>query len=395
MNTALNCDVLIIGGGAAGLMCAITASQCGKDVVVIEHNQRVGNKILISGGGRCNFTNSNVSSEDFISGNPHFVKSALSQYTNRDFINFVISHEIDFYEKKLGQLFCKKSSRQIFRALLEECKNNKVQIFTDTKVLACEKHEETFLIETNKIKMYSQSLVVATGGLSFAKLGASDFGYQVARQFGHEITQLRPALVPLFYQKKELQKYSLLAGNSVVARVKIGKKEITEDILWTHKGVSGPAVLKISNYWDEGQVVEIDLLPGVKLYESLLAEKDLRGKSQLKTILYEYLSKKVISVFLQKDVLEKKIGELSNQTLKNVAEALQMWRFTPKSTGGYELAEVTRGGIATSQVSSKTMESKLIKGLFFIGEVLDVTGNLGGYNFQWAWSSGFVAGKNV
>ncbi|MFM8441629.1 MAG: NAD(P)/FAD-dependent oxidoreductase [Acidobacteriota bacterium] len=379
-------DVVIIGAGAAGLFCGIHAGRRGRSVIIIEHNQEVGRKIVISGGGRCNFTNRTVRAENFISSNPHFAKSALSQYTPDDFIALVRDHGIAFYEKTLGQLFCRTSSREIVSMLLDECRKVGVKIITGTEVKSV-RHDVLFTVSTASETIQCESLVIATGGLSFPKVGASSFGYDVARQFGHSIVHTRPSLVPLTFNTGG---FSELAGISVDAEVSTEGKSFRENILFTHRGLSGPAILQISNYWKPEQSVSIDLLPDIDLAHSILEGK--QDKRMLENFLSSFLPKRLSEEFTTRFFTNRQMAQLSKSEIETVCETLKHWRVQFGGTEGYDKAEVTLGGVDTSELSSKTMESSKVAGLYFIGEVVDVTGWLGGYNFQWAWSSGFVAG---
>lgn len=379
-------DVIIIGGGAAGLFCAIEAGKRGRRTLVIEHNSQVGRKILISGGGRCNFTNKDVSANNFISQNPHFCKSALARYIPQDFIELVKKHKIQFYEKTLGQLFCRESARQIVEMLLTECEKAKVEIRVNCSVKTVSK-TENFTVETNQGIFESESLVIATGGLSFPKIGATDFGYKIARQFGLKIVETRPSLVPLVFAN---QNFSKLAGVSIDSIVKSGKREFRENILFTHRGLSGPAILQISNYWNKEKPISIDLLPNENALEIL--ENNQTSKQNLDNFLSKYLPNRFAESFVGNS---KPLNQISKKDLEKTAESINNWQVSFNETEGYHKAEVTLGGVSTDELSSQTMESKKVKGLYFIGEVMDVTGWLGGYNFQWAWSSGFACGQDV
>jgi len=384
-------DVIIIGAGAAGLFCAIESGRRGQTVLVLEHNAQIGRKILISGGGRCNFTNKNVKAENFISQNPHFCKSALARYTPQDFIELVKKHRIEFYEKKLGQLFCRESSRQIVEMLLTECQKAKVEIRTNCSVKSISK-TENFKVETDQGVFECESLVVATGGLSFPKIGAGGFGYKVARQFGLKIVETRPALVPLVFAKNS-QNYKKLAGVSVDANVSCGKHSFRENILFTHRGLSGPAVLQISNYYQSKKAVSIDLLPERDALEIL--QNNFENRHLLDNFLSQFLPNRFAEVFTELEFANKPIAQLNKTEIQQAAEKLNGWQVFFNETEGFDKAEVTLGGVSTDELSSQTMESKRVKSLYFIGEVVDVTGWLGGYNFQWAWSSGFAAGQVV
>lgn len=383
-------DAIIIGAGAAGLFCAIQAGKRGRKVLVIEHNSQVGRKILISGGGRCNFTNINTKAENFISENPHFCKSALARFTPQDFIELVKKHRIEFYEKKLGQLFCRESARQIVEMLLKECEREKVRILNNCSVKNI-RQTDTFEIETNQGIFTCENLVVATGGLSFPKIGATDFGYKVARQFGLKIVPTLPSLVPLVFANGK--NFSRLAGVSLDALVSTGKKAFRENILFTHKGLSGPAILQISNYWERENQISIDLLPDENALE--LFEKNTSSKQTLENFLSKFLPNRFAEIFAADEFFNKPLNQLSKKEREKISEKLNDWKIFFGETEGYHKAEVTRGGISTNELSSQTMESKRVKGLFFIGEVVDVTGWLGGYNFQWAWASAFAAGNSL
>jgi predicted Rossmann fold flavoprotein len=382
-------DVIIIGGGAAGLMCAIEAGKRGRNVLLIEHNERLGKKILISGGGRCNFTNLDANAGNYISENSDFCKSALTRYTPADFISLIEKHRISYHEKKLGQLFCDQSSRQIVDLLDGEAKLANVEIKLNCKVNSVSK-STSFRVETVLGEYESDSLVVATGGLSFPKLGASNFGYQVAKNFNLEITEVCPALVPLEFLDKNL--FASLSGISIDSIVSCDRQSFRENILFTHRGLSGPAILQISSYWKKGKSIEINLLPEKTDDEIFLGTN---GNKNLSTILNQYLPKRFVQHFLKSDDSPKPLKNYSKSEIQKISEKLHQWKLTPQETEGYSKAEVTLGGIRTTGLSSKTMESRAVKGLYFIGEVVDVTGWLGGYNFQWAWASGFAAGQFV
>jgi len=384
-------DAIITGAGAAGLFCAIEAGKRGRKVLVLEHNAQVGRKILISGGGRCNFTNREVKSENFISENQHFCKSALARYTARDFVELVKKHNISFYEKKLGQLFCRESARQIVEMLLEECRLAKVEIRTNCFVGKVEK-SDSFTVETNQGVFESDSLVVATGGLSFAKIGATDFGFKIARQFGLKIVETRPALVPLVFAKGA-DNYKNLAGVSIDAEVSCGAAAFRENILFTHRGLSGPAILQISNYCQKNKAVSIDLLPEKNALR--LLESNSEKRQTLDNFLARFLPNRFSEIFTERNFTNKPLNQLGKKEIEKTAETLNDWQVLFGETEGFDKAEVTLGGVSTSELSSQTMEAERVSGLYFIGEVIDVTGWLGGYNFQWAWSSGFAAGQAV
>jgi len=388
-------DVIIIGAGAAGLMTAITAGERGKKVLVLEAADKVGKKILISGGGRCNFTNLNAGPANYISNNPHFFKSALSRYTPNDFIALVEKHGIKYHEKKLGQLFCDNRASDIVNMLLKECEDHKVEIKTDCEVTQISKTENTFELKTFHGPFTSQSLVIATGGLSIPKMGATAFGYQIAKQFGINVLPTDAALVPFLLEPKDLEPLSDIPGISADAIVKTGKTTFRENILVTHKGLSGPAILQISNYWKAGAEVEIDLLPGKNLAELIEGWRKNFPSEMLLNLLNPYFTKSFVRNRIEKTVGNKRISEYSKADIQKLINVFKHWKLIPSGTEGYATAEVTRGGVDTDEISSQTFESKKVKGLFFVGEVLDVTGWLGGYNFQWAWSSGFCAGQAV
>ena len=381
-------DVIVIGGGAAGLMCAIEAGKRGPRTLVIEHNAQVGRKIIISGGGRCNFTNIHTSPDNFISQNPHFAKSALSRYTPQDFVELVKRHRIDFYEKKLGQLFCRERSNLIVEMLLDECRRAKVKVLTNCSVSSVKKNEG-FTVETSRGEFECKSLVIASGGLSFPKIGATNFGYKIARQFGLRIVQTRPSLVALVAEGRE--RFPAAAGVSVDASVSVGRRTFRENILFTHRGLSGPAILQASNYWKHDEPVTIDLLPDTDAGTLLNTE----NKKKVGNVLAELLPQRAVDLILEDDIRSKSMNQIGHTQLKKVAEALNGWQLKFIDTEGWHKAEVTLGGVSTDELSSQTMESRRVPGLYFIGEVVDVTGWLGGYNFQWAWASGFAAGNAV
>jgi predicted Rossmann fold flavoprotein len=383
-------DVIVIGGGAAGLFCALEAGKQGRKTLIIEHNAQVGRKILISGGGRCNFTNINTSPDNFVSKNPHFAKSALSRYTPQDFVELVKKHKIDFYEKKLGQLFCREHSDAIVKMLLEECRRAKVKIETNCSVNSIDKNER-FGLESTCGKFEADSLVIASGGLSFPKIGATNFGYTTARQFGLKIEQTRPSLVALV--AKDRERFPAAAGISIDAVVTSIDQSFRENILFTHRGLSGPAILQVSNYWRPNKAVSIDLLPDTDAVQ--LLRDNNQSKKTIGNFLSEYLPAKAIKVALSENESRKRLNEVGNKPLEEIGSRLNNWEVHFVDTEGWHKAEVTLGGVSTNELSSKTMESKKVPGLYFIGEVVDVTGWLGGYNFQWAWSSGFAASQAV
>ena len=382
-------DVIVIGGGAAGMMCAFTAGQRGRKVALIEHNDRVGKKIAISGGGRCNFTNTGIEPGCHLSERPDFSRSALARYTAWDFIALVEKHGIAYHEKKLGQQFCDGSSREIIGMLETECAEAAVQTFTNCRVQHVEKADR-FRIATSRGEFTCQSLVIASGGLSFAKLGASPFGYDIAKQFGHRITPLRPGLVPFTFSKKDEPLHEL-SGLALPVVTRCGKAAFEEAMLVTHRGLSGPAILQISSYWREGGTVEIDLLPDAHASESLLRAR-ATGRD-LSSVLAEWMPRRFADAWCALLAPAKPLVHFKQREFDVTLRMLRAWPFLPAGTEGYPKAEVTLGGVDTAEISSKTMESRRVPGLFFIGEVVDVTGWLGGYNFQWAWSSGHAAGE--
>jgi predicted Rossmann fold flavoprotein len=382
-------DVIILGGGAAGLMCAMEAGKRRKRVVVLERAGRIGKKILISGGGRCNFTNLHCQPENFISANPHFAKSALAAYTPVDFIALVERHRIRYHEKTLGQLFCDGSAHEIVNMLLAECDRAGIQILTDVQVQRVE-YQHDFAIFAGQHEFHSPALVVATGGLSIPKIGATSFGYDLARQFGLKVVETRPALVPLTFNANDRQHYSELTGLSTEVVASIGRQRFREKMLFTHRGLSGPAVLQISSYWKPSTSLTIDLAPEHDLTAPLRngLRRDLPAlKNAFRAVLPQRLADRWLD-------LHSPAG-WTNQALADLERLAHNWTVTPEGTEGYDKAEVTAGGVDTNELSAKTMESRKIPGLYFIGEVVDVTGHLGGFNFQWAWASGFCAGQVV
>ncbi|MFT5703105.1 MAG: putative Rossmann fold flavoprotein [Rickettsiales bacterium] len=399
INQNLKFDVIIIGAGAAGLMCALTAKKKGCKVLLLEAADSAGKKIRISGGGRCNFTNMHTSSANFLSENPHFCLSSLKRFTSQDFINLVKKHQIPFHEKTLGQLFCDGSSQAIIDMLLKECDDEneakKVTIWLKTEIGKIAKIDETFQVETNFGKINAKSLVVATGSAAIPKMGATGFGYEIARSFGIKIIQPSPALVPLSFAPELLDKTKTLSGVSLNAIAAIGKVKFREAILFTHRGISGPAILQISSYWNKGQEISINFAPEIEAEKWLLAEKKLNPKQEIQNILTKQLPKSFVKFVVLETKIVGNLADQSNKKLKEIANFINDWRFIPSGTEGFAKAEVAKGGVRTDEVSSKTFESKKVSGLFFIGEVLDVTGHLGGHNFQWAWASGVAAGESV
>jgi predicted Rossmann fold flavoprotein len=387
-------DVLIIGGGAAGLMCGRVAGGRGRSVLILDHAKKPAEKIRISGGGRCNFTNIHSAPSAFLSDNRHFCKSAFSRYTQDDFIALVKQHGIAFHEKKLGQLFCDDSAQQIIDMLLAECAAVGAELRLNTGVVSVEPLPQGgYRVAASCGQVDCASLVIATGGLSIPKIGATRFGYDVARQFGMRVTELRPALVPLTFQANFLERCKALAGLSVDAEVRHGKTMFREGLLFTHRGLSGPSILQISSYWDEGEGVTIDLAPGHDIAAMLTDAKTASPRRDLLTELAETLPKRLAVDICDELGLGGRLAELPKKAISAVGARINRWQVRPSGTEGYRTAEVTLGGVDVSGLSAQTMEAKAQPGLFFIGEVVDVTGHLGGYNFQWAWSSAFVAGE--
>ncbi|HVF46043.1 MAG TPA: NAD(P)/FAD-dependent oxidoreductase, partial [Pyrinomonadaceae bacterium] len=380
---------IIIGGGAAGLFCAIEAGKRGKRVVVIERNAEVGRKIIISGGGRCNFTNIHTTSENFVSQNPHFAKSALSRFTPHDFLALIRKHKIAYFEKKLGQLFCRDSSRQIVEMLMAECRAARVRVEANCEINAVSQGGR-FTVETSRGNFESRNLVIACGGLSFQKIGATDLGHRIAGQFGLNIVRTRPSLVGLVLEGKSNPR---LAGISVDALVTAGKQQFRDNILFTHRGLSGPAILQVSNYWRRGEPVTIDLVPEADLAAIFAGE--MAGRRTASSCLAGHVPPRLIRDLGDRHIPDKPVAQLNKHEIEQIRETFHQWKVRFRDTEGYDRAEVTLGGVSTSELSSQTMESKHVPGLFFIGEVVDITGWLGGYNFQWAWASGHAAGSAI
>jgi len=388
-------DVIIVGAGAAGLMCAIESGKRGKSVLLIDHSKKIGEKIRISGGGRCNFTNLNTQSSKFISENKKFMVSALNQYSQYDFVKLVEQHNIKFHEKKLGQLFCDGSSQLIIDMLLDECEKAGIALLKETVVKDIYKNDDKYSVEIIDNIYSSPSLVIATGGLSIPKIGATKFGYEIAKKFNLNIISPSAALVPLTFSDNILKMCKDLSGVSQDAIVSYGKTFFKEGMLFTHRGLSGPSILQISSYWKLTNEIDVNLCPELNVFEYLENKKKSNSKQDLTTIVSEIIPKRLaisISEYLN---IKGKISEIPNKLLLQLSSFINSWKLKPTGTEGYRTAEVTLGGVDTNELSSKTMMSKKHPGLFFIGEVVDVTGHLGGYNFQWAWSSGYVAGNNT
>ncbi len=386
-------DVIIIGAGAAGLMSAIEAGKRGRKVLLVDHAKKIGEKIRISGGGRCNFTNINAHPSKFISKNPKFAISALNQYTQNDFINLIKKHNIKFHEKKLGQLFCDESAQQIIDMLLLECQLANITLKKEIIISDVGKQNNQYFIAIGLDKHFSDSLIIATGGLSVPKIGASKFGYDIAKKFNLNIVETLPALVPLTFNEKLLSMCKELSGLSLEAVVFFNKIFFQEGMLFTHRGLSGPSILQISSYWKSGDNIKINLSPKLDIFKILENEKKSNPKQDINNIIAEILPKRLAHMICQENNVSGNIFELSKKSLKQLSESINAWVINPTGSEGYRTAEVTLGGVDTNEISSKTMMSIKNPGLFFIGEVVDVTGHLGGYNFQWAWSSGYVAGQ--
>jgi predicted Rossmann fold flavoprotein len=391
-------DVVVVGAGAAGMMCAAEAGKRGRSVLVVDHAESPGEKIRISGGGRCNFTNINAGPDNFLSQNPRFAISALNRYTAADFIALVERYGIAYHEKTLGQLFCDGSAQQIIDLLLTEMHRAHAVLRVGTSITHIEKSEAGFVLTLSSggEQVECQSLVVATGGKSIPKMGSTDFGYRLAARFNIPLTETRPGLVPLVFDERVLARLKPLAGIGVPALVRCGTMSFEEAILFTHRGLSGPAILQISSYWREGEAISVGMLPGMEVYEMLRAARRTDGKRKAATVLAEHLPKRLAAMIADEmRVANGTIGDVSDTKLRAVDEAVNFWRLKPVGSEGYRTAEVTLGGIDTAALDSKTMAVKDLPGLYFIGEVVDVTGWLGGYNFQWAWSSGWCAGQAV
>lgn len=377
-------------------MCAIEAAKRNRQVVVLDHANKAGKKILMSGGGRCNFTNYDVSSEHYLSNNTHFCKSALSRFNQWDFIAMVEQHKIAYHERSHGQLFCDDSAKDILKMLFAECEQYQVKIRLNTRIVKIQKQSaHHFKIQTNQNEYHAQSLVIATGGLSIPKMGATPFGYHVAEQFSINVLPTKAGLVPLTLQAEDKHKFSQLSGIAVNSLVECGKISFKENLLFTHRGLSGPVILQVSSYWNAGHVLFCNLLPGLELEKMLLKAKNTQSQQQVKTWLSNYLPKRLISIVLNEQLANKPIAKINQNDIKEIIHLLQRWTIKPGGTEGYRTAEVTLGGVDCDEISSKTMESRKVSNLYFVGEVLDVTGWLGGYNFQWAWSSGWCAGQYV
>ena len=389
-------DVVIIGAGAAGLMCAAQAGYRGRRVLVIDHAKQAGKKILISGGGRCNFTNMDVEPNNYICSNPHFVKSALSRYTQWDFLGLIAKYNVAYHERDFGQLFCDDSAKEIVRILMSECDAANVTVRLRTDIKGIEKVDSGFVVETPSMNYQCESVVIATGGLSMPKLGATPFGYQVAEQFGLPVFPTKAGLVPVTLHQQDKDALSELSGVSLPVRIESNDgTTFAADMLFTHRGLSGPVVLQISNYWQPGEALSIDLLPSLDVTTSLDEQKQQHPNQSLKNTLATWLPKRFVEVLLEQQKLtDKPLKQLQHKEIAQVIKMLESWQIKPNGTEGYRTAEVTLGGVDTDTISSKTMMCKTVPNLYFVGEVLDVSGWLGGYNFQWAWASGWAAGQD-
>ena len=389
-------DVIIIGAGASGLMCAIEAGKRGRNVLVLDHANKVGKKILMSGGGRCNFTNYTVEPENYLSFNPHFCKSALSRYTQWDFLTLIDKYKIAFHEREHGQLFCNESSKEIVKLLVTEAQLAHVEIQLNTTIKTINNSKpQQFIVKSNQAVFACQSLVIATGGLSIPKIGATPFGYKIAKQFGINVLPTRAGLVPFTLQPEDKALFSPLSGIAVPCIAYNDKASFKENILFTHRGLSGPAILQLSSYWQAGESITVNLLPDFNLGELLIQKRQQKAHAKVKTFLAEYLPKRLLTTLLAEELLETTLVDLSDKKIEALSLQLHQWQIKPNGTEGYRTAEVTLGGVDCNALSSKTMQSKQVEGLYFIGEVMDVSGWLGGYNFQWAWSSGWCAGQYV
>lgn len=385
-------DVIVIGAGAAGMMCALEAGRRGRSTLILEHNSKVGKKIRISGGGRCNFTNIHTTPQNFLSNNPHFAKSALSRYTPEDFRKWIEDSQIPYHEKKLGQLFCDHSAQDVIDLLVKNCQAQNITIQLDTQITNVTK-DQRFRIETNHEPYECDRLVIATGGLSIPPLGATDFGYKLAKKFDIEVTPRKPGLVPFTLCKDDLQKLKPLAGISVDSIVTLNNISFRENILFTHKGLSGPAILQISSYWQDNKKISINLIPDQEMIAIL--NEHTRSRITLKNFLKDFLPTRLTETLCTYYLPNKPLNQYNSKEIEQIGTFLNNWIISPKGTEGYAKAEVTVGGVNVNELSSKTMESRKVPGLFFIGEVVDVTGHLGGFNFQWAWASGHAAGQYV
>lgn len=395
-------DVIIIGAGASGMMCAIGAGKRGRSVIVLDHASKVGRKIHISGGGRCNFTNIDLSHQNFISNNPHFCKSALSRFKPQDFISMLEKHGVEYEEREEGQLFCTSSSQDIIQMLEKECNDSGAKIILNCKILKVEKKDtvdlkndsnERFIVSTDQGIYQSESLVIASGGLAYPKIGASGLGYEIAEQFGLKVTETRPALVPFIFSKEDMKIFGELSGISISAAIKCHNMTFRGSVLFTHRGLSGPAILQISSYWKKNDPIIIDLLPDIDLFGFFIEKQKNKNKTEMHNLLCEFLPARLAKNWCDLKIQSRPVNQYNEKELRMIAMQVHNWEIRPGSTEDHRTAEVTLGGVDTNELSSKTMGSSKVKGLFFTGEVVDVTGQLGGYNLHWAWASGFVAGQ--
>ena len=393
MATKTNYDVIIIGAGAAGLMCAITAGTLGRQVLVIDHSEKIGEKIRISGGGRCNFTNIHSTPKNFLSQNPRFCISALKRYGPQRFIDLINQYDIPWHDKGAGQLFCDGSAKDVVAMLLAECRKVNATVYSNTPVASVHNIDDRFFVDTGGSSYTANSLVVACGGLSIPKIGASPFGHTLAKQFGHTIVEPRPGLVPLTFSGVLLDQIKALTGLAVDAEIRFEKTVFKEALLFTHRGLSGPAILQISSYWQEGQPITINMMPGLNIFEELGKARQDKGKQQINNVLSTWLPNRLADFVCTRAGITGRLADFNNKNLQKVADTVNNWQVLPQGTEGYRTAEVTIGGVDTAEISSKTMESSKVSNLYFIGEVMDVTGHLGGHNFQWAWASGHAAGQ--
>jgi predicted Rossmann fold flavoprotein len=385
-------DVIVVGAGASGLMCAIECGKRGRSVLVLDHSSMIGKKISVSGGGSCNFTNININPSNYLSNNPHFSKSALSRFTARDFMALMEKHNIAFEEREWGQLFCAKSSKEIIRMLEKERKAAGVYMILNCSINDIKK-DNSFIISTNHGIFESESLIIASGGLSYPQIGASDIGYRIAKQFSIKVTELRPALVPFIYSPNDLKIFGELSGISIDSAIKCKRIKFLGTVLFTHKGLSGPAILQISSYWKKGDTIVVDLLPDIDIYEIFKTKQFEKSRVKMYNVLSKFLPGRFARIWCSLNIQTKPINQYNEKELRNISSLVHNWKIIPETTEDFRTAEVTLGGIDTSELSSKTMESKKVRGLYFTGEVIDVTGQLGGYNLHWAWASGFVAGQ--
>jgi len=392
----LEVDVIIVGAGASGLMCAIEAGKRKRKVLVLDHANKPGKKILMSGGGRCNFTNYTVEAENFVSENAHFCKSALSRFTQWDFLEMIHAQEIPYHEREHGQLFCNESARDILDMLLSECDKVGADIRLKADILSVQKHAESgFVVKTKTQEITCQSLVIATGGLSIPKMGATPFAYKIAEQFGIKVQTTRAGLVPFTLHVADKEKFAVLSGLALPATISNARQSFTENLLFTHRGLSGPVALQMSSYWYEGEELTINLLPELDLQDQLLQAQKQKIRLKVKNYLCQFLAKRLVVIFLPEELLDLSMLDLTHKQIQRIAEQFNHWKIKPNGTEGYRTAEVTLGGVDCHAISSKTLQANQVPGLYFIGEALDVSGWLGGYNFQWAWASGWCAGQSV